>query len=72
MLALFPWISVVGTAVTVAAARAFRGKFYAMFAAVLLSVHSLIATALAKHVGEALPVYTALHVLVFVQFLMLE
>lgn len=71
MLALFPWISVVGTVATVAAARAFRGKFYAIFAGVLLSVHSLIASTLAKHVGVALPVYTALHVLVFVQFLML-
>lgn len=71
MLALFPWLSLAGTATVVVSAIVLRGRFYAIFGGVLLTLHSLVATTLASEVGPALPAYTALHGIVFVHFLML-
>lgn len=71
MLAWFPWASVSGAALVVLAARIRRGKIFAVFAGIILGIHSAIAIALARWVGPWLPAYAVLHALVFVQFLLL-
>lgn len=68
---VFPWLSLIATALTVIIAGAARGRFYAVFVGFLLTIHSLVATTLARHVGALLPAYGVLHALVFINFLML-
>lgn len=56
------WLAVV------AYVRIRRGKLFAIFAAVILGVQSLIASALAPHAGVLFPGFAVLHALVFVHF----
>lgn len=71
LLAAFPWFSLAGVALTALTAGVARGRYYAVFSSVLLTLHSLIATSLARYVGPFLPAYALLHALVFIHFLML-
>lgn len=54
------------SAVVVGLALAVRGRFYAVFAGVLLTLHGLVACALFPHVGAAAPVFIALHATLYV------
>lgn len=67
----FTLLTLVGWLVVVATARAVRGRMFATFLGVMLGLHSLIAVGLAPHVGRALPVFAALHAVVYVHFLVL-
>lgn len=67
----FTGSSVIAAAVVVATAALFRGRFYAIFAAVLLSIHSAVASALWPFVGVAAPAFLYLHAGVYVHFLTL-
>ena len=71
MLALFPWISIGAMALVVLTAGLLRGRLYALFAFVFLSVHTLVSTAMAPLFERALPVYVALQAIVYVHFLLL-
>jgi predicted MPP superfamily phosphohydrolase len=74
MLALFPWASAAMTAVVVLTAFFVRGRFYATFALVLLTIQSLVASALARWMAPVtpiLPVYAYLHASVFLHFMLL-
>lgn len=64
-LTLFGWLFVV------AAAAAVRGRQFATFVAVLTGIYSLVARAFAPSLGAALPIYAALHVSVYVNFVVL-
>lgn len=59
------WLSVVITA------RLIRNRLYATFVGVILGIHSLIALAIFRYVGPLRILFIALHVLVFVHFLLL-
>jgi uncharacterized protein len=67
----FGLASLAAVAGVVAVAARLRGRFFAIFAGVILTVHALIATAMARHFEPVLPLYVALHGLVFVQFALL-
>ncbi len=53
------------SATVVLLALVFRGRFFAIFSGVMLLVHGLAATSLARHAGAALPALVALHATVF-------
>jgi uncharacterized protein len=71
MLALFPWISAGLALVVVLVARALRGRLYATFVGVLLTIHTLISVGMAKVVGPALPLYVFLQITVYLHFALL-
>lgn len=71
MLALFPWISAAAAALVVAAAGLLRGRLYAIFAFVLLSVHTLVSSAMAPLFADVLPLYAALQAVVYLHFALL-
>jgi predicted MPP superfamily phosphohydrolase len=60
------WVAVV------LSARLARGPTFAMFVGVLVGIYSLLAVALVRWVGPALPVFAALHASVYVNFLALS
>ncbi|MCC6648136.1 MAG: metallophosphoesterase [Polyangiaceae bacterium] len=60
-----------GAVVVVGLARALRGRFYAVFSAVLLTVHGLAACALFPHVGALAPAFVALHATLYINLLSL-
>jgi predicted MPP superfamily phosphohydrolase len=64
----FGLVSLVAVAIVVAVAARLRGRFFAIFAGVILTVHTLLATAMARHFEPVLPAYAALHGLVYLQF----
>lgn len=64
----FGWLSLAAVVTVAVLAYTLRGRLYAIFAAVWLGMHSLIATALYPHFAWAAPVFVALHVLVYVHF----
>ncbi len=67
------WIgSALGWLLVVMVARFRRGRFYARFAAVLLGVHTLIACALAPHVGRLLPLFLYLQAALYTHFVFLS
>lgn len=69
---MFAWFlggSLAGTAIVALAARVLRGRLYAIFASVILGIHSLLASALAPHVGPLISAYVVAHALVYVNFL---
>jgi predicted MPP superfamily phosphohydrolase len=68
----FYGLSIGGWLAAVLAARLARGSTFAIFVGVLVGIYSLIATALVRWVGPALPVFTALHLSVYVNFLALS
>ncbi len=68
MLALFPWLSAGAAALVVAAAGLLRGRLYAIFAAVLLSIHTLVSCAMAPLFASVIWPYAALQLLVYVHF----
>lgn len=71
MLALFPWLSIGGAALTILAAAILRGRLYATFISVLLTIHTLVSIAMAPLFAEALPVFVYLQAAVFVNFALL-
>jgi predicted MPP superfamily phosphohydrolase len=71
MLALFPWLSWALAAAVVLLALALRGRFYATFAAILLSIHTLVSTAMAPSFAPVFPAYAYLQVAVMIHFAML-
>ena len=64
----FGWISVGAAAFVVALAAIFRGRFYAIFATVLLTLHTSISVALWPAFSWAWPVYLYLQATVYVHF----
>lgn len=71
MLALFPWFSAGFAVLVVLFARIVRGRLYATFVGVLLTIHTLIAIAMAKVFEPILPIYAFLHAAVYVHFALL-
>jgi predicted MPP superfamily phosphohydrolase len=66
------WLaSIAAAAGVVVAAHLRRGSFYARFAAVLLTIHTLVSGALARHTGPLFPAFVALQAAVFVHFFFL-
>ncbi len=63
--------TLVGWALVVVAARLVRSGTFAAFVAVLVGIHALCAVALAPAFQAVLPLFTALHVAVFVNYLTL-
>ncbi len=61
-------ISAAATVLVVALAARFRGRFYATFAGVLLSIHSLVASAMADYFTAIGPLYFAFHAAVYLHF----
>jgi predicted MPP superfamily phosphohydrolase len=67
------WIgSAAAWLVVVLAAGVRRNRFFAMFAGVLVGVHTLISCGLARHVGPLFPLYAALQVTVYVNYFFLS
>ena len=67
------WLaSIAGILVVALAARIRRGGFYARFAVILLTIHTLISGALARHTGALFPAFAALQALVFLHFFFLS
>jgi len=62
LLTLGGWLAVV------LAARLVRGQRFAMAAGVLLGIYSLLAIAMAPFSGAGMPVFVALHLIVYVNF----
>jgi predicted MPP superfamily phosphohydrolase len=71
VLAALPWASAIATATVVLVAGLVRGRFYAVFAGVLLTVHSLVVCAVAPAFGAFGPPLFAIHMLVYVHFVRL-
>lgn len=71
MLALFPWISAASAVLVVLFARWVRGKLYATFVGVLLTIHTLISVGMARVFEPVLPVYLFLQLTVYVHFALL-
>ncbi len=67
----FGLATVAASLVVVGLARAVRGRFYAIFAGVWLTVHGLVACALFPHVGALAPVFVALHATLYLNLLSL-
>lgn len=66
------WLaSIAAAAGVVLAAYLRRGSFYARFAAVLLTIHTLVSGALARHTGPLFPAFAALQASVYVHFFFL-
>lgn len=61
-----------GWLAVVVAARFVRGSAFAAFVGVLVGIYSLLAVALVPWVGAVLPLFVALHVSVYVNFLALS
>ncbi len=68
MLALFPWISFGAALLVVAIAAVTRGRLYATFVGVLLTIHTLISVALAPSFAVVLPLYAYFQATVYVHF----
>jgi predicted MPP superfamily phosphohydrolase len=64
----FGWLSLAGAASVVALAALVRGRLYAIFATVLLTIHTSISVALWPAFAWAWPVYAYLQVAVYVHF----
>lgn len=64
----FGWLSVAAAATVVLLAAVLRGRLYAIFSAVLLSIHTAIAVALWPVFAWAAPVYVYLHVATYLHF----
>jgi len=64
----FAWASVASALMVVAAAAFFRGRFYAIFATVLLTVHTSISVALWPSFQWAWPLYAYLQIVVYLHF----
>jgi predicted MPP superfamily phosphohydrolase len=67
----FPWVTLGLWAGVVALAARSRGRQFATFAGLILGIHSLIAVEMAPAFARVAPVFAALHVAVYVNFLML-
>lgn len=68
---LFSWLSIAAATTVVLTAALLRGRFYAIFATVLLSIHTAVSSALWPHVGWSWPVFAYLQVATYVHFLTL-
>lgn len=71
MHALFPWFSAGSALAVVALAGLVRGRLYATFVGVLLTIHTLVSCALASAFGSAFPVYVYLQATVYLHFALL-
>lgn len=71
MLALFPWLSAGAAVLVVLAAALVRGRLYATFVGVMLTVHTLVSVAMAPLFERVLPVYAYLQVAVYLHFALL-
>jgi len=67
----FSWMTLALWALVVALAARARGRPFATFAGVILGIHSLLALEIAPAFARVAPVFVALHVAVYVNFLML-
>jgi hypothetical protein len=56
----------------VLAAGVRRNRFFAMFAGVLIGIHTLISCGLARHVGPLFPVFAALQAAVYINYFVLS
>ncbi len=64
----FGWLSLAGAVSVVALAALVRGRLYAIFASVLLTIHTLVSVALWPAFAWAWPVYAYLQATVYVHF----
>ena len=71
MLALFPWLSAGAAVLVVLSAALFRGRLYATFVGVLLTVHTLVSAAMAPVLEPVLPLYAYLQLAVYLHFALL-
>jgi predicted MPP superfamily phosphohydrolase len=71
VLALFPWASAALAVLVVLFARLVRGRLYATFVGVLLTIHTLISIGMAGVFAPVFPLYAFLHVAVYVHFALL-
>jgi predicted MPP superfamily phosphohydrolase len=69
----FFWVgSAAAWLVIVLAAGLRRNRFFAIFAGVLVGIHTLISCGLARHVGPLFPVYAGLQAAVYAHFFLLS
>lgn len=71
MPALFPWLSAAAAILVVAFAALVRGRLYATFAAVLLTIHTLLSVAMAPLFERAFPAYMYLQAVAYLHFALL-
>lgn len=71
MLALFPWISAAAAVLVVAFAAVVRGRLYATFVGVMLSIHTLLSIAMAPLFERVLPAYVYLQAVAYLHFALL-
>jgi predicted MPP superfamily phosphohydrolase len=64
----FTWVSVGAAVLVVAAAAVLRGRFYAVFAAVLLGIHTAVSVSLFDAFAPIAPVYVYLQATVYLHF----
>jgi uncharacterized protein len=67
----FSVASTAGWALVIVVAGLIRGRRYAMFAAVLLGIYTLVATSFATQTGVLCPLYAYLHATVYASFIFL-
>ncbi len=72
MLAFFPWISAACAVIVALVARILRGRLYATFVSVLLTIHTLISVAMAQMFEPVLPLYLFLQLTVYLHFALLS
>ncbi len=68
---VFPWISAVLALGVVLVARALRGRLYATFVGILLTIHTLISVGMARSFAQIWPVYLFLQIAVYLHFALL-
>jgi predicted MPP superfamily phosphohydrolase len=68
----FPLLTIVAFGVVVLSALARRGRAFAVFVSVLVGIYSLLACAMAPSAGPLLWVFTAFHVAVYANFVLLS
>ena len=71
MLALFPWVSWGAVLVVVVLAAITRGRLYATFVGVMLSVHTAVACAMAPSFASVIYAYAYFHATAYVHFALL-
>jgi len=68
---VFPWLAAAGAATVVLIAAVCRGRLYATFAAVLLGIQTLVASALAPRFAWCWPIYAYFQAALLVHFALL-
>ena len=70
-MALFTWLSIGAAAVVVLLAGLLRGRTFALFAGILLGIHTSVSIAIAPYFEAVFPLYAYLQAAVYVHFVLL-